>query len=312
MKDSIGGYFELELRKGLHFHKDALRLNSARNCFEYVLRARDYKRVYMPYYTCQVMFDIVKNLDIDVAYYRINESLEPVDLPELKDNEAFLYTNYYGLKQRCVELLAKKYGNRLIVDNAQAFYAKPLEGIDTFYSPRKFFGVPDGGYLYTEVRQDDDFTQAKSLERMSHLLKRIEDGAEVGYRDYQYNEQTLYGRPIERMSKLTEALLCSIDYETIKEKRINNYKALDELLYSTNLIKLTLEYEAVPMVYPYLTNDNTLRKRLIDNRIFVATYWTSIDDNNSYEFLLKNNLIPLPIDQRYDSVVLDQYRLLNI
>lgn len=42
--DAIGGYFELELRKGEHYHKDALRLNTARNCFEYILLARKYKK----------------------------------------------------------------------------------------------------------------------------------------------------------------------------------------------------------------------------------------------------------------------------
>lgn len=36
MDTAIGGYFEFELRKGAHYHKDALRLNAARNCFEYV------------------------------------------------------------------------------------------------------------------------------------------------------------------------------------------------------------------------------------------------------------------------------------
>ena len=55
--------------------------------------------------------------------------------------EAFLYTNYFGLKQGCVKLLEKKYGDHLIVDNAQAFFAKPIKGIDTFYSARKFFGL---------------------------------------------------------------------------------------------------------------------------------------------------------------------------
>ena len=33
----IGGYFELELRKGEEYHKEAIRLNSGRNAFEYVL-----------------------------------------------------------------------------------------------------------------------------------------------------------------------------------------------------------------------------------------------------------------------------------
>lgn len=45
MDKAIGGYFELELRKGEHYHKNALRLNTARNCFEYVLLVRKYTKV---------------------------------------------------------------------------------------------------------------------------------------------------------------------------------------------------------------------------------------------------------------------------
>ena len=37
MMEAIGGYFELELQQGEEYHKDALRLNTARNCFEYIL-----------------------------------------------------------------------------------------------------------------------------------------------------------------------------------------------------------------------------------------------------------------------------------
>ena len=36
--EAIGGYFELELHKGEHYHKDAIRLNSGSNCFEYILQ----------------------------------------------------------------------------------------------------------------------------------------------------------------------------------------------------------------------------------------------------------------------------------
>ncbi len=36
MDKAIGGYFGLELRHGEHYHKDAIRLNTARNCFEFV------------------------------------------------------------------------------------------------------------------------------------------------------------------------------------------------------------------------------------------------------------------------------------
>lgn len=298
--EAIGGYFELELRKGEHYHKDAIRLSSGSNCFEYILRARKYEKVYVPYYTCHVIFDVAQRLGVEIAYYHINEFLEPIELPELKTHEAFLYTNYYGLKQPCVERLAEQYGKQLIVDNAQAFYAKPIAGIDMFYSPRKFFGVPDGGYLYTGAILNEEFPQAESMQRMTHLLKRIEQGAEAGYADYQREEETLDGSPLELMSKLTDALLRSIDYEKIAQQRISNYKVLEEQLGNSNAIHLTLPQGDVPMVYPYLSQDATLKQRLIANRIFVATYWPNLEANRDFEATLKTSLLPLPIDQRYN------------
>jgi hypothetical protein len=49
---SIGGYFELELPEGNEYHPEAIALNSGRHCFEYILRLRNYQKVYIPYYTC--------------------------------------------------------------------------------------------------------------------------------------------------------------------------------------------------------------------------------------------------------------------
>ena len=300
--NAIGGYFELELRHGTHYHSEAIRLNSARNCFEYILRARKYQRVYMPYYTCQVMFDTAQNIGVEIAYYALNGQLEPIEYPVLHSGEAFLYTNYYGLKQDTVLTLASHYGQQLIVDNAQAFYANPIQGIDTFYSPHKFFGVPDGGYLYTDSLLDIDFPQAKSLNRMMYLLKRIEQGAESGYHDFQQARETLKHRPIERMSKITEVLLESIDYNSIAQQRKQNYLFMQERLCESNIIYFPLKEDAVPMVYPYLTKDGGLRQRLIDNKVYVAVYWPTIDSNCLQENLLKNNLLPLPIDQRYSNL----------
>lgn len=300
--DAIGGYFGLELRHGEHYHKDAIRLNTARNCFEYVLRSRQYTKVYIPYYTCEVMLEPLKKLGVQYEFYSINEKLEPVVLPDLKENEAFLYTNYYGLKQDCVLKLANCFGNRLIVDNAQAFYAKPIQGIDTFYSARKFFGVADGAYLYTDCRLEVNFEQDQSYDRMSHLLKRTDVGAEFGYRDFRLNDDSLINNPIRRMSNLTEKILGSIDYENCREKRIENYKYLDEHLKSSNKIHFDLADGAAPMVYPYWINDDSLRKKMIDNKIYVATYWPNVcqwcqKGNMEQEFV--SDLLPLPIDQRY-------------
>ena len=299
----IGGYFELELRKGEHYHKNALRLNTARNCFEYVLRVRRYAKVYIPYYTCEVMLEPIQKLGIGYEFYHINEKFEPTTLPKLKENEAFLYTNYFGLKQDCVKRLASRYGKRLIVDNAQAFFALPLEGIDTFYSARKFFGVPDGAYLYVDKPSQQEFEQDSSYARLSHLLKRIDLGAEAGYQDFRENDDALHNQEIKKMSRLTEAILCGVDYVASRKSRRDNYQWLDEVLGGANRIHMDMDMDCVPMVYPYLTEDNALRQKLIDRKIFVATYWPNIKEwckPEWMEYSFANQVVPLPIDQRYN------------
>ncbi len=301
MIDAIGGYFGLELRKGEHYHRNALRLNTGRNCFEYLLRTRNCAHVYIPYYTCEVMLEPLNKLHIPYSFYRINEQLEPCTLPELKEREAILYTNYYGLKQQTVKRLASHYGQQLIVDNAQAFFAPRIDGIDTFYTARKFFGVSDGAYLYTDKLLEIEIPQDESFERFSHLIKRIDRTAEYGFADYQRHEEELCYQPIKQMSNLTAALLKNIDYELVTKTRIENYKILQETFQSSNQILLELG-DAVPMVYPYLSNKGAERRlSLQQQRIYTATYWPNVKQWNSpaWEQYLADDMLPLPIDQRY-------------
>ena len=69
----IGGYFELELPYCFEYHKNAIPLNSGRFCFEYLLRCRKYKKVYIPYYTCDSVIEPVIKLGIDYEFYHIDK-----------------------------------------------------------------------------------------------------------------------------------------------------------------------------------------------------------------------------------------------
>ena len=300
--EPIGGYFSLELPWHDEYHKDALRLNTGRNCLEYILRCRKYRKVYLPYYTCEVVIEPFEKTGTEYAFYHIDINLEIEDDIELRDDEALLYTNYFGLKQRYVEKLAVQYGQQLIVDNTQAFYAKPILGIDTFYTCRKFFGVPDGAYLYTNKRLDTEFEQDSSWSRFSFLTKRIDIGPEAGYGDFQVMEDKLIGLPIKLMSKLTHRMMQAIDYEMVAFQRRNNYLMLSDSLGKSNKLNLRLEVDAVPMVYPYMTDKEGLREHLIWNRIFVARYWPNVlewTEPSDFEHSLVSLLLPIPCDQRY-------------
>ncbi len=298
---SIGGYFELELPVGKEYHQHAIRLNTGRNAFEYILRVKQYKKVYLPYYTCDVMLEPIVKLNLEVQFYSIDMAFRPVfDFSILEEQDVFLYTNYYGICENIVFEVSKKCKN-LIIDNAQAFYSKPLSGVDTFYSPRKFFGVSDGGYLYTDLQLNEELDIDISHERFSHHLKRIDISAEEAYSNFILNDKSLDNNPIRIMSFLTSRLLSSIDYEAASRKRKENFLILHKVLAERNSLKLDISNGEVPLVYPFMATKE-LRLKLLENKIYTATYWPNVSkwcDENSIEYQMMSNLIHLPIDQRY-------------
>jgi hypothetical protein len=300
--NSIGGYFELELRKGNEYHPNAIALNTGRNALELILKIKKYKKVYIPFYSCDVILEPIKKLNIEFEFYPIDKNFEPMfNYQTLKKHESFLYINYFGIKDAFIYTLANLCNN-LIIDNSQAFYAKPIINIPTFYSCRKFFGVPDGAYLYLDGVSAFDFPKDHSESRFAHLLKRIEYGAELGFIDFKANENRLIGQHIMQMSKITKSLLCSIDYEFAREKRSNNFLFLHRKLSRYNKLEININKESAPMIYPFFTIDTALKQKLITNNIFIASYWTNVlewTNKESIENKFTSQIIPLPIDQRY-------------
>lgn len=148
---------------------------------------------------------------------------------------------------------------------------------------------------------------------MQHLLQRIDESAESAYIIFKQNDTSLDNQPIKLMSKLTEKLLQNIDYQYAQQVRSKNYQILHRVLSSSNILNLNFQEDSVPMAYPYLTNDKTLRRVLIDNKIFVAKYWPNVLEwctKDLLEYNLAENLIPIAIDQRYNEN--DMNRILSI
>jgi hypothetical protein len=300
----IGGYFELEIEKrDYFFHSNAIALNSARSCFQYLLMSKKPNKIYVPVYICNSMLHPLQNSGVEYEFYNIDENLEIIGDFSLGDKNVILYVNYFGLKSNYCKLLVEKYGGNLIIDNSQAFFEKPIMHVDTIYSARKFFGVSDGGYLYTDLTLDQELMVDHSHNRISHLVGRIENSSDEFYNEFRRSEESLYSQPIKLMSKLTSAILQNIDYEKAKLIRERNFLFLHHCLKKDNMFNINITGLNGPMIYPYLTNDSSLRNKLIKNKIYVAKYWTEILQRpsvTSFEKKLVDKLIPLPIDQRYN------------
>lgn len=303
----IGGYFELAdyCECGVFPHHNGRLLNTGRNALEFILRSIGrVRRVYLPYYTCEVVLEPLKRLSIPWSFYAIDLNLEMADKLELGEDEYLIVNNYFGLKDTYIRTLSSLYGDRLIVDCAQAFFAEPLPGIKSFYCCRKFVGVADGGVAYVGTPVDSvDYPEESTSDHDNHLYIRREFGAEAGFKEFQENERKLDNQPIRSMSVKTKEILGHIDYEMVVNCRRANWQYLHSQLQERNHLSLPgLDSFACPMVYPFMVEDGErLRQKLIEGKVFVAKYWPNVMDDGIHktEFLLSNQIVSIPCDQRY-------------
>lgn len=299
MHKEYSGFIEFNFEKKPGFHDDAVKLNCARQGVNYIIKANNYKKIFIPYYICDTVY---KALEIDYEFYYLDKNLLPKITPELiKKNSAILYPNYFGTNDANVKKVLSSYSN-VIVDNTQAFYQK-LKNCDVVYSPRKFFWVTDGCYTYCQKKFNIELERDVSHQRMAPLFKRIECGANAAYKATLDNEEEITNSGMKKMSLLTEMVLHSIDYKKMANIRKKNFNFLHGELAKINELKLIKATKSVPMVYPLLINNSSLRTKLIEKHIYLPSWWKTVIEKvspNSYENYLSNNLLPLPIDHRYD------------
>lgn len=300
-QSELGGFFELELPYLSEYHDKAIRLNKARSALYSLLKTKQVKKMYLPYYMCHCLLDPITTLSIDYEFYKIDEDFYPIFHKTVDEHECLLYINYFGLCSKSTQKVVTNINN-VIIDNTQAFFEYPFSGVDTIYSPRKFFGVPDGGYLYTNTNLEDTLDNDYSYDRLQFLAKRIDCSANDSYTLYQKNEELLVNEVPKRMSNFTQRILQSIDYEQVRKRRNDNFQYMHNELKSINELNLDTSHLNGPMVYPFLIVKENIKQLLIQNNIYVATYWKEVlqyTAPNWFEHRLTQYLIPLPIDQRY-------------
>lgn len=297
----IGGYLALDQFISNSYYKDLIELNTGRNALLYLMKSKNIKKLYIPYYLCNSMTDILKKYNYNFEYYHIDKEFNPVFEKVLGEDEYLYIVNYYGqLTNGKIIYLKQKHG-KIILDNTQAFFQKPIQNIDTIYSCRKFFGLPDGAYLSTDSILNEELEVDISKDRMRHILGRFEGVASDYHGFFQENDKSFKSTSLRSMSKLTKNILGAIDYEKVAKIRDGNYLYLENRLKKTN--KLNLIIPAGPFAYPlYVENAIEIRKRLAKKNIYIPTLWPNVIRDNvkySIESDYAANILPLPCDQRY-------------
>lgn len=297
----IGGYFQLDQLIEQPYYEHLIELNTARNALYYLVKAKGIKKIYLPYFLCDSVSNLLDMYHVKYEYYNIDLTFAPILDITLKDTEYVYLVNYYGqITDAQVIDYKNKYKN-IILDNVQSFFQKPVEGIDTIYSCRKYFGVPDGAYLSTDSKWQNKLNEDKSSLRMKHILGRFEGNASDYHADFRKNDASFKNEPVKKMSKLTKNILGAIDYQVIIESRNTNFSYLHENLRHTNRLELTVPNG--PFAYPYYVKDGlNVRKKLAEKKIYIPTLWPNVlmantVDNVEYDYTA--NILPIPCDQRY-------------
>ena len=311
----IGSFLELQLPKGRELYNqktDIARLNTGRMGIWHAFRVTGCKRIWIPIYQCDSIRETLKKKGVHICYYHLDQNFNPTDIDAMVD-DAVLLVNYYGVmsSDRMAEL-AKPY-KHAIIDCAQAFFCKPVEGALMVYSCRKFVGAPDGAYVVGKDahKYTDEYPQCYSSDTAAFLLKRIEYGCEgKGYEARSLNEHRIDAEDCMKMSKLTHTLMDAEDYERNRQKRRENFAYVHQCLGDINKMNPTryMDEETVPMVYPLVVEEDECIDRLFKAKHFQGHWWSYICEEqpkDSFEYWISRYVIPITIDQRYGKEEID-------
>jgi len=179
----------------------------------------------------------------------------------------------------------------------------PRPGVATVYSPRKFCGVPDGGWLVnaTGIAAPRAADERASVERGQSLLSRSAGLVADGYAQFRQAEASLSDCTPMAMSTLTRTLFEAVDVASLRERRIANYAHLAGRL--EGLLVPVPDDGDVPLCCPVASPQAPrLRKALAERGIFTPAYWPDADlpDDDPHGLALRHGTLYLPCDQRYD------------
>jgi hypothetical protein len=316
---TIGGFLPLELPAGTgSYHERAVALASGRACWHRILQHLRPRKALVPFFVCDAVLQPLSAAGVECEFYAIDDSLMPDPPRQPGKDEVLLAVNYFGLFSPAMQTLTRLLGAQAVVDDTQAFFRTGDRMSWSFNSARKFFGVPDGAYLYGPDRADGPYPPSETGDG-THLVSRIDCNDGLALQQYRQHEARI-SIDVRAMSALSARLLAAVDFDAVRSVRRRNFAVLQARLGSSNQLAASLgdAPEDVPMCYPFLPKTSADRGALAQQGLFIPQFWPEIAARTHSGFTrereLADRLLPLPVDQRYgpDDMALLCDRLLDI
>jgi hypothetical protein len=291
---------------------EAWLLHNARSALHTLWNTLSPPRVWLPAYVCREVAAAVP-LHVESRYYPLRGGLLP-DIEFLalhvQNGDHVLAIDYFGrpASPDFLSLVHARPDVGWIEDRAHALDAANIAWGDwLLYSPRKLFGVPDGGILVSRQKPLWPITPARPTDFSFALpsLERFEDCDETEnerwYASYVRVEAAM-GIGLQAMSLLSRAALTASDPVADREVRRSNYQLLHRRLGEWSFFT-NPEISFAPLGFPLrVKSAETLCDALSRKRIFAARHWRSLPSDAAIfasEHQLARELVTLPCDYRY-------------
>lgn len=318
--------------------EDLFFLDSGRSAISSILEniKKENLRVILPIYTCESVIQPFINYGCDIRYYNVNKALEIVEeefdrLTEAFQPELVYVHSYFGFNtiSKVQDKISQLRLNDTIVieDVTHSMFSRDVHVDADFYigSIRKWCSLPDGGFLKLASEKAYAIFESKPCysENYEFVERRIkaQRAKEDYFADldekkeksfiywYEESEEILDNqKEIFSMSEYSRIRLNSIDWETLKIRRRENYLYLVEWLSKIPEVEIiipNLDCEIVPLYCPiYIKSKrNELRRGAREENIMLPVIWPIPSMLNH---LLKddvawiyNHILAIPCDQRY-------------
>lgn len=299
----IGGHFIFERFDDNQYHDTNLLLSSGRNCLRYIIQKRNIKTIHLPYFLCETLEDICRKENVEIKFYFIDKDFSPlISKDNLRENEFVYIVNFYGMiPPSKLKELESTFKN-VIIDSTHDFFDKTKFDADIIYNYRKYFGVPDGACIISDLKLDNSYPKSDSSKKVEELILREEKDMFQHYDTFQEADRFFSGEDICLMSDFTRNYLSAINYDKAKTKRESNFRCLQAELEKYN--KMDLSSTCLNYMYPlYVDNGEELRKFLKENNVYSLMLWPNVLGNGASDVEVEyvKNIVLLPIDQRYGS-----------
>lgn len=285
MKKKYGGFIDKSfLKKKPNNFPNWFSLNG-RSSFDIILKFLKPKKIFLPYYVCSELLNVIKLNKIKHEYYSINKNLKPKIDFFLKNNEYLLLINYFGIEN------IKKPKKNYIYDLSLSFFNSTNKLNLFFNSIRKFIYTPYGSFLSLKKFQKKIYSEKINISSFSPK----------NYLQFKYSEkkQKILSKLFSKKS-LDKNLIYQ-DLKKIKNIRKRNYSFYYRHLKNINILKIKKNAHG-PLYFPLLIkNGHRVRKALNKRKIYTPTLWKNMKKNKkfSFEYNLAKNCLFLPVDQRY-------------